>query len=144
MSNLPENTFKALNLLKSASGFTLIEAILSVALLALVAVGISTPYISGFQALDVQADRMLLDSSLRNRMETLVSTDFGSLANGSEAVTVRGQTYNITWTVANVDLDGDLSSESNARQITISITELPDRSLTVILMDHEGRINKIS
>ena len=144
MPKMPKNRFKTLNPLKSAGGFTLIEAVLSVALLALVAVGISAPYISGFQALDIQADHMLLDSQLRSRMETLVSTEFGSLGNGSEVVTVRGQTYNITWTAANVDLDGDLSPEPNAWQITTSITELPDRSLVVILVDHEGRVNKIS
>jgi prepilin-type N-terminal cleavage/methylation domain-containing protein len=144
MFKVPKNRFKALNPLKSANGFTLIEAMLSVALLGLVAVGISAPYISGFQALDVQADRMLLDSSLRNRMETLVSTEFSSLGNGSEVVTVRGQTYNITWTAVNVDLDGDLSPEPNAWQITTSINELSDRSLTVIVVDHEGSVNKIS
>jgi type II secretory pathway pseudopilin PulG len=141
---MSKNSFITLNLLNSSGGFTLIEAVLSVALLALVAVGISAPYISGFQALDVQANRMLLDSNLRNRMEILVSTEFSSLANGSEAVTVKGRTYNITWSAANVDLDGDLSPEPNTWQITTSITELPDRSLTVIVVDHEGKVNKIS
>ena len=141
---MPKNRFKALNPLKSAGGFTLIEAMLSVALLALVAVGISAPYISGFQALDVQADRMLLDSSLRSRMEVLVSTEFSSLSNGSELVTVRGQNYTITWTVANVDLDGDATPESTAKQVTVAVTELPDRSLTTILVDNEGKVGKIS
>jgi type II secretory pathway pseudopilin PulG len=144
MPKMPKNRFKALNLLKSAGGFTLIEAMLSVALLGLVAVGISAPYISGFQALDVQADRMLLDSSLRSRMEVLVGTDFGSLSAGSEVVTVRGQNYTITWTVGNVDLDGDATPESTARQVTVSVTELPDRSLATILVDNQGRVGKIS
>jgi prepilin-type N-terminal cleavage/methylation domain-containing protein len=79
---------KVITPLKTNSGFTLIEAMLSVALLALVAVGISAPYISGFQALDVQADRMILDSHLRSRMEVLVGKDFDSLSAGSESVTV--------------------------------------------------------
>lgn len=140
---MPKNRFKALNLLKSAGGFTLIEAMLSVALLALVAVGISAPYISGFQALDVQADRMLLDSSLRSRMEALVSTEFSSLGNGSEGISIRGQNYTLTWTVGNVDLDGDLTPEPNAWQVTASITELPDRSLTTIVVEHEDRVSKI-
>jgi len=135
---------KIINPLKSSSGFTLIEAMLSVALLGLVAVGISAPYISGFQALDVQADRMLLDSSLRSQMEVLVGTDFGLLSAGSEVVTVRGQNYTITWTVGNVDLNGDAVPESTARQVTVSVTELPDRSLTTILVDNQGRVRKIS
>ncbi len=56
------------------------EAMLSIVLLAIFALGISTPYISGFQALDVQADHMLLDSQLRSRMEVLIGTDFDTLS----------------------------------------------------------------
>jgi type II secretory pathway pseudopilin PulG len=134
---------KAINLLKTSTGFTLLEAMLSVALLGLVAVGISAPYISGFQALDVQADRMLLDSALRSQMEVLVGTDFGSLSNGSEVVTVNGQNYTVSWTVGTVDLDGDATPESTAKQVTVSITELPERSLTCILVDNQGKIGKI-
>jgi prepilin-type N-terminal cleavage/methylation domain-containing protein len=144
MPKMLKNKLKVLTTLKSPSGFTLIEAMLSVALLALVAVGISGPYISGFQALDVQADRMLLDSTLRSRMEELVGTDFGSLSAGSEGVTVNGKNYTIAWTVGNVDLDGDLTPEPSARQVTVSVTELPDRSLTTIRVDNEGRTGKIS
>jgi len=141
---LMKKNHNVINPLKFADGFTLIEAMLSVALLALVAVGISAPYISGFQALDVQADRMLLDSSLRSRMEVLVGTEFSTLSNGWEVVTVRGQNYTITWTVANIDLDGDATPESTAKQVTVSITELPDRFLTTILVDNEGKVGKIS
>lgn len=116
---------------------------LSVALLALVAVGISAPYISGFQALDVQADRMPLDSSLRSRMDILAGTNFGSLNSGSESVTVNGENYTIAWTVGNIDLDGDATPETMAKQVTVSVTELPHRSLTTILVDKEDRIGKI-
>jgi type II secretory pathway pseudopilin PulG len=135
---------KAINLLKTSKGFTLVEAILSVALLGLVAVGISAPYISGFQSLDVQADRMVLDSLLRSQMEMLVGTNFGSLSNGSEVVTVNGQNYTVSWTVSPSDLDGDATPESNAIQVSVSITELPDHSLTSIVLDHEGKVGKIS
>jgi prepilin-type N-terminal cleavage/methylation domain-containing protein len=136
--------FNATTRLRTSDGFTLIEALLSVALLALVAAGISAPYISGFQALDAQADRMLLDSSLRSTMEVLVSKDFGALSSGSQVETINGTNYTITWTVANVDLDGDATPEPNAVQVTVSITELPDRSLTTIIVDDEGRVGKIS
>ena len=135
---------KVVNSLKNRKGFTLLEAMLSVALLGLVAVGISAPYISGFQALDAQTDRMALDSHLRSRMEVLVGSDFGSLSNGSEVVTVNGQNYTVSWTVETVDLDGDATPESTARQVTVSVTELPDRSLTTIVVDNEGRVGKIS
>jgi len=139
-----KNRFKSLNPLKTCSGFTLVEAMLSVVLLGIIAIGISAPYISGFQALNVQADRMLLDSRLRSRMEVLISTDFAALSNDSEVVTVSGQDYTITWTVVNVDLNGDSTPESTAKQATVSVSELPDRSLTTIMVDHEGQGGKIS
>ena len=131
-------------LIKSKTGFTLLEAMLSVALLALVAFGISAPYITGFQGLDEQAERMALDSHLRSRMEILVGTSFDALASGSETVTVRGQSYTITWNVAYVDLDADANPESTAKQITVAITELPGRTLKTIVVDNEGKIGKIS
>lgn len=136
---------KLINLLKTHRGFTLIEALIAVALLAIVAVGISAPYISGFQALDVQAESMLLDSRLRSKMEELVGTNFGSLSSGSDpAVIVNGQTFTITWTVAPVDLDGDTNPEPTAVRVTVSVTERPNHSLTTIRVDNEGRVGKIT
>ena len=130
--------------IKTCSGFTLVEALLSVALLGLMVTGIATLYVSGLQSLDGQDDRMLLDSALRSRMEVLVGTDFGALSDDSEVVTVNGQNYTIAWTVVNVDLDGDATPEPNAWQITVTTAELPNRSLTTIVVDHEGRVGKIS
>ena len=135
---------KLMGPLKSSTGFTLLEAMLSVALLALVAVGISAPYISGFQALNVQADRMLLDSRLRSRMEALVATDFDSLSSGSEVVTVNGENFTINWNVASIDLNGDGSPEPTALQVTVSVAGLPARALTAMLVKNEGRLGKIS
>jgi Tfp pilus assembly protein PilV len=139
----PVKHAKALNPLKSTDGFTLVEALLSVALLGLMVTGIATLYASGLQSLNTQDDRILLDSALRSRMEVLVGTYFASLSDGLEVVTVNGQNYTITWTVVNVDLDGDLTPEPNAKQVIVSITELPDRSLTTILVDNEGSVGKI-
>ena len=130
--------------IKTSSGFTLVEALFSVALLGVMATAIAVPYISGFQSLDVQADRMLLDCRLRSRMEVLVGTDFASLGDGSEVVAINGKNYTVSWTVVNLDLDGDLTPEPNAKQVTVSVTELPDRSLTTILVDNEGKVGKIS
>jgi len=130
--------------IKSQKGFTLLEAMLSMVLLGLVAFGISAPYLSGFQALDVQAERMLLDSQLRSRMEVLIGTDFDALASGSEVVIVQGQNFTLAWTIANVDLDGDAVAEITAKQITVSITERPGRTLKMIVVDNEDKIKKIS
>jgi hypothetical protein len=87
---------------------------------------------------------MLIDSQLRSRMEVLVSTDFDMLANGSEVVTVNGQNFTVNWNIAPIDLDGDSNPEPTAKQVSVSITELPNRSLITILVDHEGKVGKIS
>jgi prepilin-type N-terminal cleavage/methylation domain-containing protein len=139
-----EKDSKIINPPKRCSGFTLVEVMLSVALLALLASAISTPYISGLKSLNVQADRMLLDSHLRSRMEILVGTDFGSLSSGSEMVTVNGQSFTINWNVVPIDLDGDSNPEPTARQVTVSVAGVSSRTLTTILVNNEGRVGKIS
>ena len=95
-----------IKLQRKKNGFTLVEALLSVALLALVDTTIAAPYVAGLQSLDGQNDFMLLDSLLCSRMEVLVGTDFSLLSDGSEVVTVNGQSYTIDWTVVPVDLEG--------------------------------------
>ncbi len=134
---------KLMGPLKSSTGFTLLEAMLSIALLALVAVGISAPYFSGFQALNVQSDRMLLDSRLRSRMEALVGTDFDSLSNGSEVVSVNGENFTINWSVVSIDLNGDGNPEQTAVRVTVSVAGLSARALTAIRVDNEGRLGKV-
>lgn len=130
--------------MKSCSrGFTLLEALFCVTILALMVLGFSAIYSSGFRSLDAQADRVLLDSRLRGRMEFLVSTSFGALSDGSEVVTINGNNHTITWTVAPVDLNGDSATEPSAKQVTVSVSGLPDRSLTTILVDHEGKLGKL-
>ena len=128
------------NLLKSRGGFTLVEALISVVILGLIAAGISAPYISGLQSLEVQADRMLLDSHLRGRMEALIGLPLDQIISGTEVVTIRGQSYTITWTEDEVDLNADEEPEPNAKKIRVSVS---DRSLTTIVVDHEGKVGKI-
>ena len=129
---------------KVPTGFTLVEVLIAVVLLALIASGISYPYIVGLQALDVKADRMLLDSQLRSRMEVLISTDFDSLSEGFEVISINGQNYTITWTVVPVDLDGNDLPEPTAMLVTVSVTEIPGHSLSSILVDNEDRVGKVS
>jgi hypothetical protein len=127
----------------SQQGFSLMEAVLAVAFLGLIAAAVSAAHVSGLDSLDEQADRMLLDSRLRSRMEVLIGTTFSSLSSGSEVVTVNGASYTITWTVTLADLNGDSTPEATAKQVIVSVSGLPGRSLTTLIVDHQGNVGKL-
>jgi prepilin-type N-terminal cleavage/methylation domain-containing protein len=136
---------KPIKQVRNCNGFTLIEALLSVALLALVASAITAPFISGFQSQEGQNEDMLLDSMLRSRMEELLSRDFSALSSGQETVTVKGENYTIEWNVLPVDLDADTISEPNVWKLRVKVKELEDlHSLKTIIVDNQGGIGKVS
>ena len=127
----------------SAKGFTFVEVLIGAALLAVIASAVSLWYVSGYQSLDGSGDDMLLTSMLRSRMEALAGTPFDQLTNGSEVVTVSGQTYTITWTATPADLNGDAITEPDARLVNASVSGLPSLSLSSIFVNHEGQGRKI-
>jgi type II secretory pathway pseudopilin PulG len=138
-----DQAFTGKSQINKCSGFTLVEAVLSMVILGLMVSGITALYLSGLQSLASQDDRMLLDSRLRSRMEVLVGTDFGTLSNGSEVVTVNGENFTLSWTALAVDLNGDSIPEPNAKRLTVSLAGAAGRSLTTIVVDHQGRVGKI-
>lgn len=129
---------------RRSDGFTLVEALLAVALLGLLAATMGTVYSSANQSLAVQTDRMLLDSKLRSRMEYLAGTSFGALGDGSENVTINGTGYQIVWTAVPIDLDGDSTPEATAKQVTVSVSNMSGNSLTTIRVDNQDKVGKIS
>jgi prepilin-type N-terminal cleavage/methylation domain-containing protein len=129
--------------IRTCKGFTLVEVVLAVTILALMVSGVSALYFSGFQSLDIEDDRMLLDSRLRGRMEQLIGRAYGALSDGSDVVTVTGKNYTIDWTVTPIDLNGDGTPEPNAVQLTVSVAGVPGASLTTIVVDNEGKVGKI-
>lgn len=129
--SLPSGVLKA---------FTLIEALLSIVLLALTAGVVSGLYISAAQTSTFTDDHVLLEKHLASRMEELVSRKFDQLSDGSEAITVGGQNYTLSWTATPIDLDGDSVAEPTAKQITVTLDQL---ALTAIVVDTEGRVGKI-
>jgi prepilin-type N-terminal cleavage/methylation domain-containing protein len=122
------------------AGFTLIEVVLSILILGLSAVTISEIYFTGFNAMDNRILEGQVDSAMRSRMERLLAQKFAVIMGGSEAVTIEGQAYTITWTVNNVDLDGDTMPETAAKQLTVT---LAGKSLTTIVVDSAGLVKKI-
>jgi len=117
---------------------------MAVFFLGLMAAGVTAVYSAGYRSLDDQVDGMLLDSKVRSRMEVLVGTDFKSLSNGSEVVTINGKNYTITWSVAAIDLNGDGISEPSAKKVTVSVDGMNSHSLATVLVDHEYQVGKIS
>ena len=124
-------------------GFTLTEVLVSVLLLGILASAFTVPFISGAQSLEVQADRMLLDSRLRSEMEVLISRPFNNVfTEGSftGTVTVSGASRPFKWDAVLIDLDGDSNPEPNAMQITV---EVGGQTLTTIVVDNEGRLGEV-
>jgi prepilin-type N-terminal cleavage/methylation domain-containing protein len=129
--------------IKTSSGFTLVEVLLSVVLLGLLASVIMYLYSSSYAVIDEEAIRMPLDGYLRSRMELLAGKTFADLSDGSEIITVKGQNYTINWSVVPIDLDGDTIPEPTAKQVTVTVAGSANHSLTTILIDHEGLVGKI-
>ncbi len=133
---------------RETHAFTLIEALISVVMVAFTATIVAALYFAGMQTLEAQADRAVLDSMMRSRMEALVSTKFDQLANGNEVVTVGSGTYTISWTVdttgpigaPTTDFDGDLVPEATAKLLVVSVGTT---SLTMIVVDHQGKVAPI-
>lgn len=121
----------------------MVELILAIVTLALMTTVVSTLYIGGIQSSHSQEKGMLLDSALRGKMESLISSPFDSLINGSAVLSIEGDTYTISWIVSLIDLNGDALPEAAAKKIIIRVDEDPDRSLSLIVVNHEGRVGKL-
>lgn len=133
-----------MNRIKNRKGFTLTEVLVSVLILGILAASFTVPYVTGFQSLEVQAEQMLLDSQLRSTMEVLMGRNFDeilALGGFSGTIVIKGKSYPLKWAAVLIDLDGDSTPEPNAMQITV---EMAHRSLTTIVVNHEGRLGKTS
>lgn len=122
------------------NGFTLVEVTVSILFLGIMVMGISGLYFSAQRSLLNQEHLLPLDSRLRGRMEEIVSRPFAAIADGSEAITIDGRNYTVTWTVTQPDLDGDAVAEPTAKQITVTVD---GRGLTTLAIDSQGKIGKI-
>ncbi|MGD8835858.1 MAG: hypothetical protein PVJ19_13020 [Desulfobacteraceae bacterium] len=122
------------------SGFTLVEVTVSILFLGIMVMGISGLYFAAQRSLLDQEHLLPLDSRLRGRMEEIVSRPFVAMTDGSEAITIDGRNYTVTWTVTHPDLDGDTAAEATAKEITVSVD---GRSLTTLVIDNQGKIGKI-
>lgn len=121
-------------------GFTLVEALLAVAITGLVAAAVTDTFGSGLRALAFQSSRQRLDSEMRSRMELLLAQPPAQLTAGSAAISVDGRSYTLTWQVQPVDLDADGVNDSGVRQLTVSCE---GRSLVTLAVDPMGQVAKL-
>lgn len=122
------------------SGFTMVEVLLSIVILGFSTAAISEIYFAGFNAMEARVVGGQLDSAMRSRMERLLASKFDALSDGSEIITVEGESYTVAWTIANVDLNGDGVPETGAKQIAVTVG---GNSLVTIVTDSAGLTGKI-
>lgn len=125
---------------QTCGGFTLVEVIFAMLLLGMMVASISGVYFSAQNSLQAQEMMLPLDSRLRGRMEEIISRPFDAITDGSESITIAGESHTITWTVTQPDLDGDTIPESLAKAVTVSSGS---RSLTTLVIDSQGMVGKI-
>ena len=120
-------------------GFTLIEAMLAIATLALLAAGLATLYASGHRAIVIQTEDSMLCSLLRSEMERSVATPFDELTDSETPLTLLGRSCTSIVSKSAVDLDDDGTVDTNAVCITVTID---DSSLSILRIDSQERIRK--
>jgi type II secretory pathway pseudopilin PulG len=123
----------------ACEGFTLVEALISIVLLAGGVAVVSGLYTTGMKALDIQHDEALYNSALRSRMEFLLSIEVDQLADGSETVSIRGTDYTLDWTISDVDIDGDTFVDTGVKEIAVA---LEGETLTALVVDSSGQVAK--
>lgn len=121
-------------------GFTLVEALASIVLLALMAAMISAIFMGGLQAFSAQESDFLIDSLLRSKMEYLLSQEYSFLSSGTETVSVEGTSFTLNWYVSGADLDDDGIEEADTAQIDV---ELAGRTLSTLRIHAEELVTKL-
>jgi type II secretory pathway pseudopilin PulG len=123
----------------ASGGFTLVEALISIVLLAVGVAVVSGLYTTGMKALAIQHEEALYNSAMRSRMEFLLSLEVDQLADGSETVSIQGTDYTLDWTISDVDIDGDTFVDTGVKEISVA---LDGETLTALVVDSSGQVAK--
>lgn len=91
------------SLLGSERGFSLIEALVAIAILAIVMLGTATMLFTGLAGSTGSNNRYLAAETAQSRIEILMNTPFASLASQTTPVSTvsNGITFNTKWRVTN-------------------------------------------
>ena len=100
--NIRVFTAPARRLRDDPAGFTLVEAMIALAILAFGLLAIAAMQLSGIRGNAFAADLSEATAVTQQEVETLLAIPYTALANGNDVVTgARGTTYTRTWIVAN-------------------------------------------
>ncbi len=80
-------------------GFTLIEAMIAVFILAVVLMGLAGYVSTSLKASSLSKQTSIASSLIQDKMEALRNTPFGSLSPGNDSVNYQGMTYQRQWTI---------------------------------------------
>lgn len=116
---------------KKSKGFTLIESLLSITILAIMSFSISYAFTSGFGASDETVKEIEKLSYARGMMGVINAVDFSMLSNGSDTVTVQGKPFTRSWTVVPYDINGDSVPEIDARKVTVTVDNITLQSIVI-------------
>ncbi|RMF95719.1 MAG: prepilin-type N-terminal cleavage/methylation domain-containing protein [Candidatus Schekmanbacteria bacterium] len=117
--------------MKKKSGFTLLESLLSITILAIVALSISYAFSMGFKSSDEARKEMEKLSYARGMMEVINAVDFSNLTSGTDTVSIQGEVITRTWSVLPCDLDGDSIPENDARKVIVTVDSIKLQSIVI-------------
>jgi len=118
-------------------GFTLLEALLSITILAISATALSYAFTVGFRANEDKVKNLEKSSYARGMMEIINAVDFSMATSGSDTVTVQGQSVTRTWSVTPIDMNGDSVNEPDAMKVTVTVDDV---TLESIIIDSKGLV----
>ncbi len=83
-------------------GYTLIEALIAVFILAVVLMGLAGYLGTSMKASSQSKQTSIASSLIQDKMEALRNTPFGLLSSGNDSVDIQGMTYQRQWTIDQV------------------------------------------
>jgi prepilin-type N-terminal cleavage/methylation domain-containing protein len=114
------------------SGFSLVEVLLVLVIIAIAIIPLTDSITSSFQSATVSEENTVLVNYAREKMDDVLAMDFSTVAESvpsgtptalSDTVTVSGETVNRDVLVELYDGDGDLTPDNTLKKISVKIRD---------------------